>query len=136
VDFVPMPFTQERLAKALERARSGGREPRARRLAIAGMGRVDLVSFEDVVAVHGADDYTEVETADGRTLLHKETLNSLEGTLPPEFVRVHRSHIVHLRYASRLLSHGGGRHELVLTNGKCAPVGRAYVDALRKRFKV
>jgi DNA-binding LytR/AlgR family response regulator len=134
VDFVPKPFTRERLAKAFERARAGRGERRTRRLAIAGTGRVDLIPLDEVVAVRGADDYSEVETADGRTLLYKKTLTALEVMLPAEFVRVHRSHIVHLRYAARLLSHGGGQHELVLTNGRRAPVGRTYLNALRTRL--
>jgi DNA-binding LytR/AlgR family response regulator len=134
VDFVPKPFSRERLSVALERARARRGAAAARFLAIADTGGIDLVPLDQVVAIRGADDYSEVETADGRTLLHKKTLAALEGTLPADFLRVHRSHIVNLHYAARLVSHGGGRHELVLTRGRSAPVGRGHVDALRKRL--
>ena len=134
-DFVPKPFTAERLALAFERVRGrGGPTQAVRHLAIADTGRVELVALDDVVAIHGADAYSEGAAAGGRRLLHRKTLAVLEAMLPADFVRVHRSHIVNLRHAARLLAHGGGRHELVLTGGASVPVGRRHLDALRKRL--
>lgn len=136
VDFVAKPFTAERLALAFDRVR-GRRDPEMRalrHLAIADTGRIELVALDEVVAIHGADDYSEVETAAGSRLLHRKTLAALEAILPADFVRVHRSHIVNLRHATRLLAHGGGRHELVLTHGGSVPVGRRHLDALRERL--
>ena len=134
VDFVAKPFTEERLAKAFARLGSGDRAEgrQAAFLAVTLAGRVDLVAIESVVAIHGADDYSELETADGRRYLHKKTLTALERLLPPHFKRVHRSHIVNLRFARELGADDGGRRLLKLTNGSCVPVSRAYAAELRK----
>jgi DNA-binding LytR/AlgR family response regulator len=134
VDFVAKPFTEERLAKAFARLASSDRvEGRAPAfLAVTLAGRVDLVAIESVVAIHGADDYSELETADGRRHLHKKTLTALESLLPPHFQRVHRSHIVNLRLARELGTDGSGRRSLKLANGSCVPVSRVYAAQLRK----
>ena len=134
VDFVAKPFTEERLAKAFARLASSergeGRPPAF--LAVTLAGRVDLVAIESVVAVHGADDYSELETTDGRRHLHKKTLTALEHLLPPHFQRVHRSHIVNLRLARELGTDDSGRRSLKLANGSCVPVSRVYAAELRK----
>lgn len=134
VDFVAKPFTEERLAKALARLGSGDRAEgrQAAFLAVTLAGRVDLVAIDSVVAIHGADDYSELETADGRRHLHKKTLTALERLLPPQFKRVHRSHIVNLRFARELGADGDGRRALTLANGSRVPVSRAYAAELRK----
>lgn len=136
VDFVPKPFTAERLATALERARESAREPAGRTayLAVTVAGRVDLVAVDSVRAIHGADDYSELETGDGRRHLHKKTLSQLERLLPADFVRVHRSHIVNLRHATSLASEKDGRRVVVLSSSATVPVGRAYAAQLKQRM--
>lgn len=134
VDFVAKPFTEERLAKAFARLESSDRaeaRPPAF-LAVTLAGRVDLVAIDSVVAIHGADDYSELETADGRRHLHKKTLTTLERLLPPSFKRVHRSHIVNLRFARELGTDESGRRSLTLANGSRVPVSRVYAAELRK----
>jgi two-component system response regulator LytT len=134
VDFVPKPFTEERLGKALARVAFGDKAERGAPafLAVTLAGRVDLVSVESVIAIHGADDYSELETSDGRRHLHKKTLTMLERMLPPHFQRVHRSHVVNLRFAERLSSEDGGYRVLHLSNGSCVPVSRTHARKLRE----
>ena len=134
VDFVAKPFTEERLAKALARLGGGDRAEgrQAAFLAVTLAGRVDLVAIDSVVAIHGADDYSELETVDGRRHLHKKTLAALERLLPPQFKRVHRSHIVNQKFARELAADEGGRRTLKLANGSRVPVSRAYAAELRR----
>ncbi|NZA25556.1 response regulator transcription factor [Luteimonas sp. SJ-92] len=132
VDFVPKPFTEERLGRALDRVgrggRSGGGPPSF--LAVTLAGRVDLVAVGTVVAIHGADDYSEIETSDGRRHLHKKTLTMLGRVLPENFLRVHRSHIVNLRFAEGMDIESGGRRVLHLSNGSSVPVSRSHAGKL------
>lgn len=136
VDFVSKPFTAERLAKALQRATSGRREAGtpARFLAATLAGKVELIPIDSVVAVHGADDYSELETLDGPRHLHRKTLSALEQLLPVDFVRVHRSHIANLRHASRLVSDDSGRRQLLMRNGSLLPVSRTLAHQLEARL--
>lgn len=132
VDFVPKPFTEERLGKALERVAQPGRSDRPPRfLAVTLAGRVDLVAIDAIVAIHGADDFSELETLDGRRHLHKKTLTMLERLLPARFRRVHRSHIVNLEFAGHMSGGDDGRYVLHLSNGAEVPVSRGHARHLK-----
>lgn len=62
-------------------------------------GRVMLVDLSAVVHMKAEGHYTEVYTNDDHYLCNL-SLSDLEGRLDPmQFVRVHRSHMVNLRYA-------------------------------------
>jgi two-component system, LytTR family, response regulator LytT len=129
VDFVAKPFTAERLSLAFQRVRDRRGSERARYLAVAYAGHIELVPLADVVAIHGDDDYSSVEIANGQRRLHKRTLSQLERLLPPEFLRVHRSHIANLRQARTVEG-----KVLKLANGSEVPVGRAYAKQLADRL--
>lgn len=135
LDFVPKPFTAERLAKALGRIDVHSIEDRRTRfLAVSVAGKVDLLPIESVIAIHGDDDYSSIETVEGRRHLHKKTLASLETLLPRQFERVHRSHIVNMMHAQRIVPQNTGNRAIQLTNGTLVPIGRSYAKALADRF--
>jgi DNA-binding LytR/AlgR family response regulator len=129
VDFVPKPFTVERLQIAFQRVRERRSGDHTRHLAVAYAGHVELVPLAEVVAIHGDDDYSSVELTNGQRRLHKRTLTQLESLLPKEFMRVHRSHIANLKQVRRL----EGR-VLKLANGTEVSVGRAYARRLARRM--
>ena len=125
VDFVAKPFTIERLKTAFQRVLERRSGERTRYLAVAYAGHVELVPLAEVVAIHGDDDYASVELASGLRRLHKRTLTELEGVLPNDFLRVHRSHIANLQHVRGLAG-----KVLKLKNGIEVPVGRAYAKRL------
>jgi DNA-binding LytR/AlgR family response regulator len=134
IDFVPKPFTAERLAKAFDRIEARTtQESRSRFLAVSLAGRIELVPIESVIAVHGDDDYSSIETLDGRRHLHRKTLTSLEKLLPGNFERVHRSHIVNLLHVEAILPPVTGGRAARLSNGTLVPIGRSYAKALAAR---
>jgi DNA-binding LytR/AlgR family response regulator len=130
IDFVAKPFTAERLTKAIDRVRQGARQERARYLAVSVAGKVEMIPVTSVAAIHGDDDYSNIESIDGRRHLHKKTLTALECILPPQFRRVHRSHIVNLEHVERMLTLEGGARVILLKNGTRVPVSRAGAKAL------
>jgi len=135
VDFVPKPFTRERLQQALERARGHGMSARALRHLGVWRGRdVQFVDVADVYCITADGDYSLLQLTDARRLLHDKSLDRLEVLLPPSFHRVHRSHLVNLDYAERLVVTSGSRYHLRLRNGTVVPVGRARVEGLRARL--
>lgn len=134
VDFVPKPFTAERLALAFDRLAERRGTQRTRYVAVSVAGRIDLIPLDEVVAIHGDDDYSSIETVGGERRLHKRTLAQLETLLPDTFQRVHRSHIVNLAHARQVrVSESGGR-SVLLANGSEVPVSRSYADALAQRW--
>jgi len=131
VDFVAKPFTEERLSLALQRAKDGGRE-RNRHLVASHAGRVELIPLESIAAIHGDDDYSSIETLDGRRQLHAKTLAALLEVLPPTFRRVHRSHIVNLAHARRIITKPTGSRSVELSNGTRVPISRGQAKALAR----
>ncbi len=136
VDFVAKPFTKERIAQAIDRALTG-RDPLAKPIkylggapAAAGSGVV-FAPLADVVALHGADDYVEIELNSGKRLLTRKNMAELEAMLGSDFFRIHRSHMVNRRYASEFRPQSGSRYRLILSTGAALPVGRGRVDALK-----
>lgn len=133
IDFVPKPFDRERLEKALSRVSVTDRpqEQRAKVLTFREGNRTRVVSVERVRAIHGADNYAEVELDDGLRLLHDKTLDQLEGLLPERYQRVHRSHIVDLQRIVGLENLPGSRYRARLDSGEFIPVSRTRIGRLR-----
>jgi DNA-binding LytR/AlgR family response regulator len=129
-DFVAKPFTEERLALAIGRAQERIGHERTRYLAVSLAGRMELIPLDTVVAIHGDDDYSNIETLDGRRHLHRKTLTALMELLPGTFRRVHRSHIVNLAHVERIVTHDGGRRSVLLATGTDVPLSRSYLGEL------
>jgi DNA-binding LytR/AlgR family response regulator len=127
IDYVPKPFTQERLAQALRRVEdpAGRAVHPARRLAIRKSGRIEIIPVGEVVYIKGADKYSELILTDGRRELHDKTLSGLEAVLPPSFVRIHKSYLVRLSLITRLHAFEGSHYEAELRSGVRLPVSRA-----------
>jgi two-component system, LytTR family, response regulator LytT len=124
IDFVAKPVTQERFARALDRALEDTPAPRGTSLVVRSAGRIQLAPLTDVMLLSGAGDYVEVTLADGRRLLHDVRLDDLEKRLPASWLRVHRSHIVNLKHVRGMKKLSGGRQAVELGNGAEVPVSR------------
>jgi len=136
LDFVPKPFDEARLRKALERyeKREEGLRQRLRVLAVRCAGEVRLVAVDEVTYIRGSGDYSELHTKDGKAYLHDKTLTALALLLPTCFERVHRSVIVDTRQVESLLNEPGSRYFLRLVDGTRLPVSREKVQGLRARW--
>jgi hypothetical protein len=89
---------------------------------------------EDLCALLGADDYTEVRSRHG-TRLVGTTLREFEDLLDPRtFVRVHRSTIVNMAFVERAEPAGGGRMILHLRDGQSLQASRNGARLLRERL--
>jgi len=132
VDFVTKPVEAARLSRALERATAERPAAGPGRLAVRSAGRIDLVDFNDIVALSGADDYVEILVTDGRRYLHDSPLKTLEGRLPRSFLRVHRSHIVNTAHVRGLQTEPGGRRAVELVTQTKIPVSRSHAALVMK----
>lgn len=89
------------------------------------------IAVGDIVIITGAQDYSEVVTADGRYLV-RLSLAEFEADLDPaRFLRVHRSAIINLTRLERTEPAGSSRMLAWMDNGESVPVSRAGARALR-----
>jgi two-component system LytT family response regulator len=149
VDYVLKPFSDERFATAVARAKTRVRERRLAALAtqLATVSeelkaatpaerpvyltrlsfRQDdhsvVVNVTDVIWIEAEDYYVLVHTRQGRHMV-RAPLASFESRLDPQhFVRVHRAAIVNLHDVREV--HDAGGLLLVLSDGSHVPVSRA-----------
>jgi len=88
--------------------------------------RTRRVAESDILYVRAADDYCEAMLADGQAVLVTTTLARFLKTLPPRFVRVHKSYAVNRAHVAAVAPKPGGGRELWLSDGARVPVGRSY----------
>lgn len=127
-----------RIERDLERSRAAALAQRLARAEREGEAIVQLkdgsriwrVAEDDIVAIRAADDYCEASLCDGRTLLVTTGLSRLMATLPPRFVRVHKSWAVNRSHILSAAPRPGGGRLLNLSNGAAVPVGRSYTSSL------
>jgi DNA-binding LytR/AlgR family response regulator len=135
-DFVAKPFSRERLERALHRLFT----PAARNatplkfVGIRKRGAIEFLSVDEICYARGAGTHSELVVRNGKTVLHDKSLDRLEGLLPLHFERIHKSYIVDLRRARRLVVREGSRYSLELDDGAVLPVGRTRITALRARL--
>jgi DNA-binding LytR/AlgR family response regulator len=136
IDFVPKPFTRERLAQALARVteRAGRAAGAAKYLAVRKYGKVELVPVDRVLYVEGAGAYAELVLDDGKRELHDKTLEKLHALLPPVFERIHKSYVVRMSAVKALHASEGSHYEVELRNGVRLPVGRTRYREIRERI--
>lgn len=137
LDFVSKPLSKERLALAFKRVlTTSGAAGDMRYVSIKKDEKVELIPLSRIHYFQGSDNHVIVYCADGKREKHRKTLDSLERTLPPRFMRLHRSYIANLDFAGSLGTTEGGRHELTMKNGEKIPVSRSLYQELKDRIIV
>ncbi|MBL9208707.1 MAG: response regulator transcription factor [Opitutaceae bacterium] len=136
IDFVPKPFSKERVAQALAHVteRTCRTAGATKYLAIRKSGKVDLIEIDRVLYVEGAGAYAELVLDDGKRALHDKTLESLHALLPPVFERIHKSFVVRWSAVKTLHVHEGSQYEAELRSGVRLPVGRTRYKELREKY--
>lgn len=154
LDYLLKPFDRERFQTALARARklvqqrqSGDLSARLSslltdlkpeknepkyldRLAIKSEGRVLFFKTDEIDWVEAADNYVSIHVG-SEEHLHRETLSSLEGKLPPNrFIRIGRSTIVNLERIKEMQPMFHGDYVVILKNGTRLSLSRNYRDKL------
>jgi two-component system, LytTR family, response regulator len=153
LDYLLKPIDSARFAEALQRVRTRLRgnnvealseqlryltaalrvgQQSLERLAIKSAGRIIFLNVEEVDWIEAADNYVRVHAGRQAHLLHA-TMNSLESRLDAnQFLRIHRSTIVHLKRVKELQPMFHGEYRVILKDGTQLPSGRSYREKLQK----
>ena len=153
LDYVVKPIGEDRLQRALKRARDhlrsrqGGdlnqrlnallndlkSSPRQTdRLAVKSGGRVIFLRLSEIDWIEAADNYVKLHTG-GEAHLLRETMNALEKRLPTDrFLRVSRSAMVNTEQIKELHPMFHGEYVVVLRSGAKITLTRTYRDQLQK----
>ena len=138
IDYLMKPIRAERLAVALERARTflAGRvvapPPHARKsLCVRLRGNLRLIPLEDVLYLQADEKYVVVHHTHGEDLI-EEPLRKLEEEFSAQFVRIHRNCLVARRRLRELRRTPAGQVQAVLRDvPQPLEVSRRCVAALK-----
>lgn len=151
VDYLLKPYTAERLAAALARARQqlasrGVKEVDARlvtlletiasrtvpprRMALKLEGKTVIVATDDIDYVEAAGNYVRIVVGREAHIV-RDRLSQMEATLDPAtFVRIHRSTIVNVNRIKEMQPLFNGDQSIVLRSGAKLTMSRTYRDRL------
>jgi two-component system LytT family response regulator len=145
IDYLLKPFSRERLAAAIERARTRQARPEPAALAAAARpagaplervvirdgANVHVLSVDKIDYIEAQDDYVAFRVG-GRQLLKEQTLGDLEGQLDPRrFVRIHRSYLLNIERLAKVELYAKDSRIAILGDGTKLPVSRAGYQRLQ-----
>jgi len=158
IDYLLKPFSRERLAQALDHARSRRRQPPQvqaaqaaqleavvldaaqrrgylERILIKEGARVHVVACSSIDYIEAQDDYVQV-AAGGKTWLKNQRMAELEAQLDPQvFIRIHRSYIVNVGAIARIEPASKDNYCAVLKDGVKLPISRSGYQKVRELMR-
>ena len=155
IDYLLKPFDDERFYQALKRARQQiankvttdfkqlslliqqmnqqKEEKFKTRLIVKEPGKIKLIEVAQIEYITGAGNYADVYLFDGKHILHRETLTSLEKQLDPAiFIRIHRSSIIRKSRVNELRANDNGDYSVILKSGQQLTLSRRNKDKLEQ----
>jgi DNA-binding LytR/AlgR family response regulator len=133
MDYLLKPFTFERFAQALEKAKEfyefsqRKEKPEHDFFYIRADYSLVKILFTDILYIEGLDDYIKIHLADQKPVVARMTLKNLLQKLPGgKFHQVHRSFIVPLDKVEQV------RKNKVIILGREIPLGLSYKDVFLK----
>jgi two-component system LytT family response regulator len=151
VDYLLKPFDKERFQTAVRRALEhlAREKPEAihdklaallnqlrppqqmDRIAVKAEGRVIFIKAGDIDWVEAADNYVSLHVGKDSHLL-RETMSSIEGRLPKQFLRISRSTIVNSERIKELQPLFHGEYAVILRDGTKLTLSRSHRDKLQQ----
>ena len=136
LDYLLKPVEPERLAQALQRAQPPAQERAPEQglvqeelLCLPHRSGMRFFRVRDILQLSAEDDYCSLRLSDGTRLLSNTALRDWEAKLPPDFLRVHRSHLVHADHIQRVAAHGSS-YLVHLSDGETVPMSRRQASKL------
>src|SRR5262245_46958734 len=149
VDYLLKPFSAERFAEALARARDRLRaraatpvedlvrdaKPRTgplERVLIRDGANVHVLPVDKIDFVEAQDDYVAFKS-DGKQYLKDQTLAAVEAALDPaRFVRIHRSFLLNIERLAKVELYAKDSRMAILTDGTKLPLSRSGYQRLQQ----
>lgn len=102
------------------------------KITIQRRGAFEIINTEDIVYFFAQGSYTTIRKANGESITASRNLSSLIKNLNinEQFVRCHRSYIVHLKFVNVVQTIAPSKYKILLQNGEIIPLS----SSLRSKF--
>lgn len=132
-DYLLKPFSYERFAQAIEKARFlvEKNTPEAPKyLLIRADYSLKKIDFAQILYLEGLDDYVKIYIENQKTVVARMTMKAMMEKLPTaDFIRIHRSFIVPFARIEQV------RNKELYVAGTTLPVSQSYEAALLQRLR-
>ncbi len=104
------------------------------RVVVKELGKIFIVSVNDIYFITAADDYVVINT-EKKEYVKNATMKFYEKNLPlSNFVRVHRSAIVNINFIKEIQAYNKDSHIIIMKNGKSVKTSRQGSIELKKNL--
>jgi two-component system LytT family response regulator len=125
VDYLLKPFSFERFEKAVTKFHKDAL-PDNDYILFKADKRIHKIDFKQILYFESIGDYVKVILEDSKNLIISDSLKKLEGKLPPDFTRIHKSYIISI---PKLEYIEGNQIKL---GDKKLPIGQSYREKLKE----
>lgn len=108
-------------------------KPEKQQIILPTLDGFDVVKMEDILRLKGNGNFTDVHLTDGSKRMVCRFLKHFTDILPLPFVRVHKSHVINIRFVKSY--HKGAGGYVMLQDGTEVEVSAAYKDQFLAAFK-
>ena len=108
-------------------------KPEKQQIILPTLDGFDVVKMEDILRLKGNGNFTDVHLADGSKRMVCRFLKHFTDILPLPFVRIHKSHVINIRFVKSY--HKGAGGYVMLQDGTEVEVSAAYKDQFLAAFK-
>lgn len=154
IDYLLKPIEPERLKKCVDRIMESNTrisvediEATIRKIqstkvseiiSVKSGDRVIPIRLSEIYFFQAEDKLVRIFSSRGNKFLLDSSLNSLEETLPDNFIRIHRSHIVNTSIIFELKKYFNSRYLVYLNdnNQTVLTTGKSYYEAIKRYFKL
>lgn len=147
IDYLLKPVSEDRFVKAVQKFLDKAKPSTAatttlldtmgqstsqnNRIVVKTGSKVKIIPVHDIHYLEAEDDFVKLVTAEGSFLKNK-TMSFYEQTLDPQqFVRVHRSYILHISQITKIEPYQKETHLAVLRNGQQIPISKTGYSKLK-----
>ena len=133
LDFIPKPYSMERLQAAFERLKSSHAVDghAIKYLSVKRGFEIRVIPIEEIRYFKSANIYVELHLKDGHSVIYDKPIKQLIPLLPSNYYRIHKSFIINIETIETIQTLGGGKYRVVLKSGDCLPVSRKVINKLR-----
>jgi DNA-binding LytR/AlgR family response regulator len=136
IDYLLKPFPFDRffgaISKALDyfnlQSRPSQEEPKKDYFFVKADYKVQKILYDEMLYAEGMREYVRIHTT-SRRITVRQSMNRLEESLPDNFIRIHRSHIINIDKLESISPHSA------TVAGQELPVSKSYRDALQARVE-
>lgn len=151
IDYLLKPVDAQELREALNKAgerlqqRAPGhnlqelfkhlQESRQKQIGLPTLSGFLLIELHEIIRFEAAGNYTNVILVNGKKELISRTLKEVEEAIKEkDFVRIHKSHIIHLNHIKAYQKSDGGF--VLMRDGSEVPVSKTHKDDLLSRINL